>query len=97
MQTCQKCRMDLPDVDWFCKDCWVEDANSTSYNQGNVPLVDAKVFGDHRNESKVGDLSIGGGPTAKEKIVDALRKLGIVWGRLNRCLDVGHETEEVVE
>lgn len=91
MQTCQKCRMDLPDVDWFCKDCWLLD------DQGNVPLVYTKVFGDQGNQSKVGDLGIRGSPASKEKIVDALRKLGIVWGRLNRNLDVLHETEKIVE
>jgi hypothetical protein len=89
--------MDLPDVDWFCKECWMEDANSTLHNQGNIPLIYTKVFGDQRNQSKVGDLSVGGSPTAKEKIVEALRKLGIVWGRLNRCLNVVHEPGEFVE
>ena len=87
MQTCQKCRMELPDVDWFCTSCWLLD------DQGDIPLVYTKVFGDQRNQGKVGDLGVSRGPTAKEKIVDALRKLGIVWGRLNRCLDIAHETE----
>ena len=91
MQTCQKCRMDLPDVDWFCKECWLLD------DQGNVPLVYTKVFGDQGNDSKVSDLGVRGGPATKEKIVEALRKLGIVWGRLNRCLDVVHETKKIVE
>ena len=91
MQTCQKCRMDLPDVDWFCRDCWLLD------DQGNVPLVYTKVLGNQGNQSKVGDLGVGRGPTAKEKIVEALRKLGIVWGRLNRCLNVVHEPGEFVE
>jgi hypothetical protein len=53
--------MDLPDVDWFCKDCWMEDANSTLYNQGNIPLVYTKVLGDQGNQSKVSDLGVGGG------------------------------------
>ena len=96
MQTCQKCRMDLPDVDWFCKDCWLDDANA-SHNQGNIPLVYTKVVGNQGNESKVGDLGVGGSPTLKEKIVEGLRKLGIVWRRLNRNLDVVHETDEIVE
>lgn len=97
MHTCQRCRMDLPDVDWFCKDCWVEDANSTLYNQGNVPLINVKGFGYQGNQSKVGDLGVGGGPTLKEKFVDTLRKLGIVWGRLNRSFDVDHEFHKIIE
>ena len=96
MQTCQRCRMDLPDVDWFCKDCWLADSDP-SHDEGNIPLVYTKVIGDQGNQSKVGDLGIRGSPAPKEKIVEALRKLGIVWGRLNRCLDVAHESEKIVE
>ena len=93
MQTCQKCRMDLPDVEWFCKECWLED----SCNQGNIPLINLKGVGHQGNEGKVGDFSVGGSPTTKQKIVEALRKLGIVWRRLNRSLDVAHESDEIVE
>ncbi len=85
--------MDLPDVDWFCTKCWMED----SQEQGNVPLVYTKVVGNQGNQSKVGDLGVRGGPTAKEKIVEALRKLGIVWGRLNRSLDIEHKLDKIVE
>lgn len=79
MQTCQRCRMDLPDVDWFCPKCWLED----SQEQGDIPLVYMKGVRDQGNQSKVGDLGIGRGPTTKEEIVEGLRKLGIVWRRLN--------------
>ena len=91
MQTCQKCRMDLPDVDWFCTSCWLLD------DQGNIPLVYTKVVGNQGNQSKMGDFGVRGGPTTKEKIVNALRKLDIVWGRLNRSLDVAHETDEILK
>jgi hypothetical protein len=78
--------MDLPDVDWFCKDCWLLD------DQGHIPLVYTKVIGNKGDHNKVGHLSVGWGAALKEKVVESLGKLGIVRRSTDRGLNVHHET-----
>jgi hypothetical protein len=34
---CQRCRMELPDVDWYCVQCWIE---SSTVKEDNMDHKD---------------------------------------------------------
>lgn len=82
--------MDLPEVDWFCRACWLHD-------DSHIPLVNVKVVDTHGDQRKADNLNIIGSTTAQNEIVKSSGKGGIERGCDIKRLSDPHKSEKIVK
>ena len=96
MTTCQKCRMDLPDVDWFCPKCWVEDSVGL-HDSPHIPLINMVVVGGDREKSKADNLNVVGSTAGQDKILKTGREPVVERGDTCPVTNNLHKHEKVVK